>query len=233
MIDLDQLAAHLGELPALALRAAPEAPRRDGSGGRRTPSSRLPAGTDIGGIDTAHDRQHAGLLSRLSQCVRVVVEEHPQDYALPPLAETATWRSESTWLLATMAWWSTDDWCTEWISTEINGPKGIWAALQRIIAGRVDPADCPICGRRADVYTSDALMVAECSDCQRVLGMRPRRLLTTRQAADRHGVLPSSIRKLKLRGRIHEIEVIDGTSVYDAQDLDAHFGTPDEGCANV
>lgn len=227
----DTLAA-LAALPRLAAQAAPRHTGRGGhsaSGVRTAPGSKPPPGVDLDAIDVSHGRQHPALLERLAQCVRVVWKEHPSRHLLPPVAvgDEVTWASESAWLLETADWWMTDAWCAEWIERELLQPvkpKGILVRLSAMIEAQVDPRTCDVCGVRLEAYTTDTLMVATCPECERVAGMRPRRLLTTREAAERHGVTPQAIRTLEYRGRVLKVAVIEGSSVYDATHIDAHFG---------
>ena len=216
----------LHELPDLAAQAAPHATgRRGGGDGIRTaPGSKPPPGVDLDAIDVSHGRQHPHLLARLSGCVRAVVEErrradlwHPE----PVTEEDVSWASEVQYLLDTADWWTAESWCAEWIGTEVGVIHG---KLTRKAEAIGDASTCPVCGGPVTAHTTDTLMVAQCEPCQRVLGMRPRKLLTTRQAAERHGVTPQAIRTLEYRGRVLKVAVIEGTSVYDETHLDAHFG---------
>ena len=216
----------LHELPDLAAQAVPHATgRRGGGDGIRTaPGSKPPPGVDLDAIDVSHGRQHPHLLARLSGCVRAVVEErrradlwHPE----PVAEEDVSWASEVQYLLDTADWWTAESWCTEWIATEVGVIHG---KLTRKAEELVDSTKCPTCGGPVTAHTTDTLMVAQCEPCQRVLGMRPRKLLTTRQAAERHGVTPQAIRTLEYRGRVLKVAVIEGTSVYDETHIDAHFG---------
>lgn len=173
----------LAALPRLAAASVPRktAGRGGGDGIRTAPTSTPPPGVDLDAIDVSHGKQHPHLLARLSQCVRVVVEEHPVSYVLPLLAEEAevSWASECGWLVATADWWQTDEWCTQWIGAEV---EGIHRTLWRLTEAQVDRLACSVCGVRLDAYTTDALMVATCPSCEAVVGMRPR--LTDRQRAD-------------------------------------------------
>jgi len=174
--------ATLAALPRLAAQAAPRhAPARTTDGIRTKPGSKPPPGVDLDAIDVQHGRQHPHLLARLSSCVRVVWEEHPPSYALPPLplAEDVTWGSECQWLLATADWWEGDDWCREWIATEVDAVR---VKLADMIDRQVDRQACQVCGVRLEAYATDQLIVAVCDRCDAVAGMRPR--LTPRQRAD-------------------------------------------------
>ena len=226
MTDLADTVQQLHELPDLAAQAAPHATgRRGGGDGIRTaPGSKPPPGVDLDAIDVSHGRQHPHLLARLSGCVRAVVEErrradlwHPE----PVTEEDVSWASEVQYLLDTADWWTAESWCAEWIGTEVGVIHG---KLTRKAEAIGDASTCPVCGGPVTAHTTDTLMVAQCEPCQRVLGMRPRKLLTTRQAAERHGVTPQAIRTLEYRGRVLKVAVIEGTSVYDETHLDAHFG---------
>ena len=221
----DTLAA-IAALPRLAAQAAPRHTGRGGhsaSGVRTAPGSKPPPGVDLDAIDVSHGRQHPALLERLAQCVRVVLEERRRVdlwQPEPTTEEEVSWASECRWLLATADWWTADPWCLEWVTTEVQHVRGKLSAL---LDRMVDPRTCDVCGVRLEAYTTDTLMVATCPECERVAGMRPRRLLTTRQAAERHGVTPQAIRTLEYRGRVLKVAVIEGSSVYDETHIDAHF----------
>ena len=216
----------LHELPDLAAQAAPHATGRSGGGDgiRTAPGSKPPPGVDLDAIDVSHGRQHPHLLARLSGCVRAVVEERRRADLCPrgPFGEQdVSWAPEVQYLLDTADWWTAESWCAEWIATEVGVIHG---KLTRKAEELVDSTKCPTCGGPVTAHTTDTLMVAQCEPCQRVLGMRPRKLLTTRQAAERHGVTPQAIRTLEYRGRVLKVAVIEGTSVYDETHIDAHFG---------
>ena len=82
-----------------------------------------------------------GLLHRLAQCVRAVVEdmhEHPGD-----LTETPTWASECGWLIAHANTWRADVFLADWIGSEV---RSIHRELCRV--ARVHPPlklQCPRC----------------------------------------------------------------------------------------
>ena len=168
--DLDKLADDLRNLPLLARDARPVPARQlpNLSSSHPAPGSKVPEGLDLDGIDTENDRQHAQHLTRLGQCVRVVLEEFPDLTGAPT---RASWWEVSHWLLATMPTWCGDEWVVEWITTEVDA---ITSALRRTIDAQVDRTACPSCGVRLDAHTTDALMVATCPDCERVVAMRTR-----------------------------------------------------------
>ena len=211
MIDLDTLARHLRDLPDLAERAAPVVASGRVDRVVHTTGSRLPAGVDLHRIDVDHGRQHPDLLTRVSQCVRVVCEEHDV-WTLPPLGPegTETWTSECGWLLTTLPTWSTDEWCTEWIGTEIDGPRGVWSRLVRMVDASVDPTCCPICGVRVTAYGTRTVAVATCPECERVVGMKARRMLTTVEVADALGISVQAVRKRVRAGKLHAERTSEG-----------------------
>ena len=82
-----------------------------------------------------------GLLHRLAQCVRAVVEdmhEHPGD-----LTDTPTWTSECDWLISHANAWRADAFLSDWIGSEV---RSIHRELCRV--ARVHPPlklQCPRC----------------------------------------------------------------------------------------
>ena len=82
-----------------------------------------------------------GLLHRLAQCVRAVVEdmhEHPGD-----ITDTPTWASECDWLIAHANTWRADAFLADWIGSEV---RSIHRELCRV--ARVHPPlklQCPRC----------------------------------------------------------------------------------------
>nr|DAF00042.1 MAG TPA: antitoxin [Caudoviricetes sp.] len=97
-----------------------------------------PAPADLDALDCLRP---GGLLFRLTQCVRAVVEEmpeHPADLDDPP-----TWVSESTWLAAHASDWQPDAFLAEFVATEVNE---IHRELSRV--ARMQPPlhlECPRC----------------------------------------------------------------------------------------
>lgn len=175
--------AMLAALPRLAAASAPRNRRTPAGDGIRTaPGSKPPPGVDLDAIDMSHGRQHPHLLARLSGCVRAVVEErrradlwHPE----PVAEEDVSWATEVQYLLDTADWWTAESWCAEWVTTEVGVIHG---KLTRKAEELVDSTKCPTCGGRVVAHTTDTLMVAQCPECERVVGMRER--MTPRQRAD-------------------------------------------------
>ena len=201
---------HLAELPGLAARTAPTATDRDPRGGgeparyvRPDAGPRLPPGLDLAAVDRDLDRQGStDQLTRLSGCVRVVCEEAGdlRWTHFPDLAVEATWNSEARWLLATAHWWTTDDWCSEWIGGEVESIRGV-------LIERIDRATgrCAICGETITSYATEVLDVAECQRCDRVVSMRERQALTTAEAARRLGISESAVRSRIQRGDLRKV----------------------------
>lgn len=201
---------HLAELPGLAARTAPTTTDRDPRGGgeparfvRPDAGPRLPPGLDLAAVDRDLDRQgSADQLTRLSQCVRVVGEECDAETwrSFPDRTERATWASEVGWLLATASWWTTDDWCSEWIAGEVEAIRGV-------LIERIDRATgrCAICGETITSYATEVLDVAECRRCDRVVSMREREALTTAEAARRLGISEAAVRKRIERGELRKV----------------------------
>ena len=207
-----RIARHLEQLPGLAARTAPT-PTDSAAGGGGDPARfvrpdagpRLPPGLDLAAVDRDMDRQHStDQLARLSQCVRVVCEESGdlRWTRFPGLAVEATWASEVRWLLATMGWWTTDDWCSEWITTEVESIRGV-------LVERIERASgwtrCALCGKKITTYSTETLDVAECRRCDRVVSMRERQALTTAEAARRLGISESAVRSRIQRGDLRKV----------------------------
>lgn len=174
---MSDLRARLDALPDLAARSVWHDGRRAARHAHRA-GSQSPPGVDLDRLDSGREQPH--LLARLERCHRVVIEEAAGVHRLPLVAEVTTWRNAVDWLLVTMAWWESDDWCLEWITTEADA---ITAALAKTIAAEPERIECPTCGRTPDATTSDMLMVAMCDACDRVVAMRER--LTPRQRRER------------------------------------------------
>lgn len=109
----------------------------------RTRRVHPPAPADLDALDCLRADEH-GLLFRLAQCVRAVVEDmpaHPGD-----LADKPTWVSESEWLIAHAQDWRHDEFLAELVGSEV---AEIHRDLSR--AARVVPPlrlECPRCHDR-------------------------------------------------------------------------------------
>lgn len=203
---------HLAELPGLAARTAPtpaddDRPARGGDSGpiaRPHAGPRLPPGLDLAAVDRDLDHQgSADQLTRLSQCVRVVCEEAGDlrwTWPEPSANDRVTWIGETRWLLATASWWTTDAWCSEWITGEVEAIRGV-------LIERIDRATgrCAICGETITSYATEVLDVAECRRCDRVVSMREREALTTAEAARRLGISESAVRSRIQRGDLRKV----------------------------
>ena len=204
---------HLAELPGLAARTAPTPRDRADRGSsdarfiRPTAGPRLPPGLDLAAIDRDLHRQHsADQLARLGQCVRVVAEECDAATwrTFPALAVEGeeTWASETDWLLVTIGWWTTDAWCSEWITTEVE-------AIRATLVERIERANgwtrCALCGGKIESWSTETLDVAECKRCDRVVSMREREALTTSEAARRLGISESAVRSRVERGQLRKV----------------------------
>ncbi len=171
----DDLRTRIDQLPRLARDAVWHDDSRAIRVTHRSGSA-APPGVDLDAVDAG--REHGHLLLKLESCMRVVVREGgdvldigERRWVLPRVPEVASWRECCDWLLATADDWEPDDGCREWVETEV---AGIERALQRTKAEKPTPAMCPICGRTPEAYATDELMVAECTDCERVVAMKPR-----------------------------------------------------------
>lgn len=208
---ITRLSQHLAELPGLAARTVPTATDRDVRGGgdsaryvRPDAGPRLPPGLDLAAVDRDLDRQGStDQLTRLSQCVRAVCEEAGDlrwTWPDPSANDRVTWIGEVRWLLATASWWTTDDWCSEWIGGEVDGIRGVLIERIARATGR-----CAICGKAITSYATEVLDVAECRRCDRVVSMREREALTTAEAARRLGISESAVRSRIQRGDLRKV----------------------------
>lgn len=169
-IDPRALTDRLHRLPWLATLAA----RHDPDTTSRRPGSRLPpgAGPVLARIDRG--REQPDQLAKLGGCIRAVCEESDMRH-LPDLEPEGhqTWRTEVDWLIATTPTWITDDWLATWID-------GRTAEIERTLNDRSDqhatpePAVmvCYLCGSPLTALERGDLAVAQCSRCDRVVGMR-------------------------------------------------------------
>lgn len=210
---IQRIVRHLAELPGLAARTAPTTTDRAGSRGgdtarfvRPDAGPKLPPGLDLAAVDRDLDRQHsADQLARLSQCVRVVCEEAGElrwTWPEPSANDRVTWAGETRWLLATASWWTTDPWCSEWVTAEIESIRGV-------LIERIEKATgwtrCALCGAEITTYSTEVLDVAECQHCDRVVSMRERQALTTAEAARRLGISEAAVRKRIERGNLRKV----------------------------
>ena len=208
---MSRVVEHLAQLPGLARRTTPRPKDRDADLGggdlaRYTKPEfgpRLPPGFSLGTTDQQLDRQSADQLAKLSQCVRVVLEERDDAWHnLPDPGAHPTWHSEVAWLLATYGWWSTNDWCVEWITTEVE-------VIRDTLIARVERRNgwtrCALCDGAIGTYSTELLDVAECKRCDRVISMREREALTTTEAARRLGISEAAVRKQVERGTLRKV----------------------------
>ena len=215
--NLHRLERRLRHLPWLASRSVDHDIALGGGGGIRiAPGSKPPPGVDLDAIDRVRGRQQPQLLARLSQCVRVVCEEYDRRTLPDPGPEgEESWASECGWLVATLPTWSTDPWCLEWIGGEVD-------TIHRILTEAIERLDgwkaCGTCGGKITTHLSDTLATIECPECERVIAMRERRLVTTPEAADALGISEAGIWQRVHRGQLtpagrqgrhHVFDVID------------------------
>ena len=207
---MSRVVEHLAQLPGLAHRTTSRPKDRGADLGGGDPARytkpeygpRLPPGLDLG--RTAQlDRQSPDQLAKLSQCVRVVLEERDDAWHnLPDPGDQPTWRTEVRWLLATHAWWSTNAWCSEWITTEVEAIRD--TLIERVERGN-GWTSCALCGGEITTYATEVLDVAECKRCDRVISMREREALTTAEAARRLGISEAAVRKRIERGDLRKV----------------------------
>ena len=203
---MSRVIEHLAQLPGLAHRTAPRPKDRDTDLGGGDPARyvhpefgpRLPPGLDLAAIDSERDRQHSiDQLERLGVCVRTVEEECTLRYD----GEQA-WDAIVEWLLGTAAVWLANDWCSEWITTEVE-------AIRETLIERVERGNgwtsCALCGGEITTYATEVLDVAECKRCDRVISMREREALTTAEAARRLGISEAAVRKRIERGDLRKV----------------------------
>lgn len=201
---------HLRELPGLAA-ATTDQPSRKGVSAESTGAyshptfgPRLPPGLDLDAIDRDLDRQGSpDQLAKLSQCVRVVLEERDDAWHnMPGPGDCPTWHTEVRWLLATHGWWSTDQWCSEWITTEVT-------AIRAVLIERVERRNgwtrCAMCGGAIGTYSTELLDVAECKRCERVVSMRERDSVTLAEAATVLGISVEAAQKRVERGQLRKV----------------------------
>lgn len=211
-VTMSRVVEHLAQLPDLARRTAPRPKDRDVDLGGGDPARytkpeygpRLPPGLDMAAIDSERDRQHSiDQLAKLSQCVRVVLEERDDAWHhLPDPGACPTWRSEVAWLLTTHPWWSTNAWCVEWITTEVSE---IRATLIERVERRNGWTRCALCGGEITTYATEVLDVAECKRCERVISMREREALTVPEVARRLGISEEAAQKRVERGHLRKV----------------------------
>lgn len=145
----------------------------------------------------------ADQLARLGNCIRAICEKAGDlRWSFPDLEpeDRVTWDSETSWLLATMSWWTTDAWCCEWITAEVE-------AIRAKLVERIERASgwttCALCGTALETHEIETLVTIECPACDRVASMRERQVLTTSEAAEALGVSASAIRLYVSRGQLH------------------------------
>jgi len=208
---MSRVVEHLAQLPGLAARTAPRPKDRDTDLGGGDPARytkpeygpRLPPGLDLGRTTQQLDRQSPDQLAKLSQCVRVVLEERDDAWHhLPDPGACPTWRSEVAWLLTTHPWWSTNDWCSEWITTEVEAIRD--TLIERVERGN-GWTSCALCGGEITTYATEVLDVAECKRCERVISMREREALTVPEVAKRLGISEEAAQKRVERGHLRKV----------------------------
>lgn len=183
MTGHEGLMHQIGALPRLAADSiAIDRPNPQGERRGDRPGSKPPPGVDLDRIDLHRGREKPALLARLSACIRLVCEECDRRL-LPDLDPEGheSWSGEAQWLIATMAHWTRDTWCLEWITAEV---AAITRKLTKAKARTVDYSamKCPTCGGKITPHTTDVLIVAQCGHCERVIGMAPRLTDEQRQA---------------------------------------------------
>ena len=203
---MSRVVEHLAQLPGLAHRTAPRPKDRGADLGGGDPARyvhpefgpRLPPGLDLAAIDSERDRQHSiDQLERLGGCVRTVEEECTLRYD----GEQA-WDAIVEWLLGRAPVWLADDWCSEWITSEVEAIRD--ALIERVERGN-GWTSCALCGGEITTYATEVLDVAECKRCDRVISMREREALTTAEAARRLGISEAAVRKRIERGDLRKV----------------------------
>lgn len=164
-----RLAERLRDLPRLASATVTNGP------GGSTVAAPAPPGVNLAAVDAG--REQPRLLAKLGECIRTICEEMPADiyrksidtHPLRPEGQ-GTWATETGWLLATMGWWQGDDWCAEWVASEV---KVIRYALIELVEEATHHRTCGECGHPVEAYRNKGsdYALAECPNCHRVLGM--------------------------------------------------------------
>lgn len=112
------------------------------------------------------------------------------------------WAAIVEWLLGAAAVWLANDWCSEWITTEVE-------AIRDTLIERVERRNgwtrCALCDGEITTYATEVLDVAECKRCDRVISMREREALTTAEAARRLGISEAAVRKRIERGDLRKV----------------------------
>ena len=160
-----------------------------------------------------------GLLHRLAQCVRAVVEdmhEHPGD-----LTDTPTWASECGWLIAHANNWRGDAFLADWIGSEV---RSIHRELCRV--ARVHPPlklQCPRC--QAPVHLAPGGQYYRCENehiidhWAEVKRMGQLVMMTYSELADVTGVAEATIRKWASRKLIRASGRRAGSPTFDVESV--------------
>ena len=203
---MSRVIEHLAQLPGLAARTAPRPKDRDTDLGGGDPARyvhpefgpRLPPGLDLAAIDSERNRQHStDQLERLGGCVRTVEEECTLRYD-----GDQAWAAIVEWLLGGAPVWLADDWCSEWITTEVEAIRD--TLIERVERGN-GWTSCALCGGEITTYATEVLDVAECRRCDRVISMREREALTVPEVAKRLGISEEAAQKRVERGHLRKV----------------------------
>ena len=160
-----------------------------------------------------------GLLHRLAQCVRAVVEnmhEHPGD-----LTDTPTWAGECDWLITHANTWRADAFLTDLVGSEVHA---IHRELCRI--ARVHPPlrlQCPRC--QAPVHLAPGGQYYRCEadhiidHWAEVKRMGQLVMMTYSELADVTGVAEATIRKWASRKLIRASGRRAGSPTFDVESV--------------
>lgn len=141
----------LARLPELAAEAflTWNHPNPSGEVERRAVLVDAPPPTDIAVLDALRVEAELDSLTELSECVRVVWEQMPEDergkYPDPRDRPTPTWAGESDWLRVTHGWWvaNLDDCDLGWVEDVI---RTLHTNLERVTrTPKPIPLRCPDC----------------------------------------------------------------------------------------
>ena len=147
-----------------------------------------------------------GLLHRLAQCVRAVVEdmhEHPGD-----LTDTPTWASECAWLIAHAADWRADEFIHDWVSSEVRSIHRELCRVARVHPVRAMHHQCSKCGNPSTLINDGHLWA--CRECGRedegprrqIEDFRHKPSISTKEISEQFGVTEGWVWKQRFNRKL-------------------------------